>query len=314
MSALSRWFAPPQFLSMPAVGIEISDAFVRALSLVGTPDSLRVAWWAEEPLPPGSVAGGAVHHTDAVVGVLKKICAAHPFRFAHLSLPEQRAFLCEMSASAPSVAEARLAVRSHLEEEVPLRAEEALFDLALLGGEKWRVAAAPRAIVEEFIALCAAADIAPLSFDIEPCAIARAVVGARNRHKLLLVNCSEDDTGLYLAVSGIVRFALTVPLVIEKLEQVGTLAAEARRVLAFWEAHAERARHGDIEAVAACGRGAGDPAILSALSHELRIPVEKASVWENMFSAERSVPPIPERDSLRFAAAIGLALRSFSYV
>lgn len=314
MNTLSRWFAPPQYLLMPAAGIEVSDAFVRAIMLIGTPGNLRVAWWAEEPLPAGAVVGGAVHDAGAVARALTKIRVAHPFRFAHFSLPEQRAFLCEMGAPAASVAETRRAVGLHLEEEVPLRAEEALFDLAPLARGKWRVAAVPRATVEALGALSAEVSIAPLSFDVEPCAVVRAVVGVRNQHTLLIANFSEDDTGLYLVVSGMVRFALTVSLVVETPEHAAAVAAEARRVLGFWETHTERAMHGGAEAIVACGRGADDPAFLSALSHELHVPVEKASVWENACSAERSVPPISERDSLRFAAAIGLALRSFSYV
>lgn len=314
MNTLSRLFAPPRFLLMPAAGIEISDAFVRAIFLTGTPGNLRVAWWAEEPLPPGAVLGGVVHDTDAVARALKKIRTEHLFNFAHFSIPEQRAFLCEMSAPAESAAEARLAVELHLEEEVPLRAADALFDLAPVGKGRWRVAAVARSTVESFAVLCTKAAIAPLSFDIEPAAVARAAVGFRNRHALLVVNFSEDDTGLYIALSGAVRFALTVPSVVEKPEQVAALVAEAQRVRGFWEAHVDGAMKQRIEATVACGRGAGNPSVLSALSSALRLPVERASVWQNTFSVDEAVPPLPEGDSLRFATAIGLALRSFSYV
>lgn len=299
---------------MPAAGIEISDAFVRALFLAGTPGNLRVVWWAEEPLPPGAVSGGAVHREDAVVAALAKIRAEHSFNCAHFSLPEQRAFLFEVSVPAESADEARLAVELRLEEEVPLRAADALFDLSPVGDRRFRVAAALRATVESLAALALKSGIAPLSFDIEPAAVARAAVGARNRHALLIVNLSEDDTGLYVAVSGAVRFALTVPSVIERPEQVAALAAEAQRVRGFWEARTDASIPRHIEAAVACGRGAATPALLSSLSSALELPVERALVWQNALSVDEAVPPLPEEDSLRFAAAIGLALRSFSYV
>lgn len=314
MNTRPRLFAPPRFLLMPAAGIEISDAFVRALLLEGTPGNLRVAWWAEEPLPSGAVVGGVIHHEEAVVSVLAKIRAEHPFDCAHFSLPEQRAFLCEMDAAAESAAEARTAVGLHLEEEVPISAADALFDLAPLAKGRWRVATVPRATVEALEALCTKVGIAPLSFDAEPCAVARAAVGARNRHALLVIHLSEDDTGLYVAVSGAVRFALTVPSVIEQPEQVALLADEVRRVRGFWEAQNKGgiARH--IEAAVACGRGAGTPAVLAAFSSALALPVERALVWQNVLSVDEAVPPLPHGDSLRFATSIGLALRAFSYV
>src|SRR3989344_2913137 len=123
MNALSRLFAPPRFLAMPAPGIEISDAFVRALSFSGAPGNLRVAWWEETALPTGAVVGGVISDKKVVVEILKKIRNARHFNFAHLALPEQQAYLFEMSAPAVSLDEARAAIELRLEENVPVRAE-----------------------------------------------------------------------------------------------------------------------------------------------------------------------------------------------
>lgn len=324
MNALSRLFAPPRFLAMPAAGIEISDAFIRALSFSGTPDTLRVAWWEEEALPRGAVVGGAMSSKSVVIEALKKIRAKRKFDFAHISIPEQQSYLCEMSVPAASPEEARLAIELHLEEQVPIRAAEAVFDgvpdasarTPTVGASRpYRVAAAQKKIVEAYAEVCAEAGIAPLSFDTEPAAVARAVVGAREERAFIVAHLSEDDTGLYVVSAGAVRFASTVPLVLgEKSAEEITraFAGEAVRVREFWETHGND--HGKIQGVIACGCGAAFPHNLSTLSSSLRLSVVPAFVWQNAFATEDVVPPVPHDESLRFAVSIGLALRPFIYV
>lgn len=321
-STLYRLFTPPRFLTMPAAGIEISDAFVRALAFFGSPGALRVSWWQEESLPHGAMVGGAVSNKGAVIDVLKKIRAARKFNFAHISVPEQQLYLCEMSVPAASSEEARLAIELHLEEQVPIRATEAVFDsipdarTPTVGANRsYRVATAQKKIVEAYAGVCAEAGIAPLSFDTEPAAVARAAVGARDVRSLLVVNFSEDDTGLYVVSTGAVRFASTVPLIAGESvpeEIFRALTGEVARVREFWEVHGEA--HGKLQGVIACGRGAAFSHNLSALSSALRLPVVPAPVWQNAFAVEDAVPPIPHDESLRFAAPIGLALRPFVYV
>lgn len=322
---ISRLFAPPRFLAMPAPGIEISDAFVRALFFYGTPGNVRIAWWEEAALPAGAVVGGAISDKRAVVEVLKKMRIARRFNFAHIALPEQQAYLFEISVPAVSAEDARAAIEERLEEYVPMRAPEAVFDFdtarasrgSVVTERLFRVAVTQRRTSEMYVSVCAEAGIAPLSFDSEANAVARAVVGARDRRALLVVHLSEDDAGLYIASAGAVRFASTAPLSAEKLASDSAaeeaLASEAARVRAFWDEHrAGKSRM--IEGVVACGRGAALPRILSALSSALRLPVEPAVVWENALSIERAVPPMPRDESLRFAVPAGLALRPLSYV
>lgn len=324
MNALSRLFTPPRFLAMPAAGIEISDAFIRALSFAGTPGALRVAWWEEEVLPRGAVVGGAVGNKSVVIEALKKIRAAHKFDFAHISIPEQQSYLCEMSLPDASPEEARLAIELHLEEQVPIRAAEAVFDgipdvrarTPIVGANRsYRVAAAQKKIVEAYAEVCAGAGIAPLSFDTEPAAVARAVVGAREERAFIVAHLSEDDTGLYVVSDGAVRFASTIPLVCgeQVAEEIArAFAGEAVRVREFWETHGDA--HGKIQGVVACGRGAAFSRNLSALSSALHLSVVPASVWQNAFAVEEAVPPLPRDEALRFAVPIGLALRPFIYV
>lgn len=334
--ALYRLFAPPSFLAMPAVGVDIGDDAVRTLAFAGTPGRVRLSWWAEESLSAGAVAGGVLRNKDAVVDALKKVRAAHPFTFAALAIPEEQAYLFEIDAPALSRAEAHAAIELRLEEEVPLHVADAVFDCAPLaategaaaGTRRYSVAAVPRKVSEMYQEVCADAGIAPLSFDILPAAIVRAVVALHNHRTLLIANLTAGGAGFYIAASARARFASTLSLPVQKLtdaasarekdallphDALAALGAEARRVCEFWEARAS-AGASPVEAVVVCGAGAADERILSALTAETRLPVEAASVWQNAFSVESRVPPLAREDAIRFAGAVGLALRSFWYV
>lgn len=326
MNALRRLFTPPRFLAMPAAGIEISDACIRALALSGTPGALRVAWWAEEAFPHGAVVGGVLRDKGVIVSALKKIRAEHHFDFAHLAIPEQQSYVFEISVPASTREEARLAVELRLEENVPLRVTDAVFDItpipavsAVSSERSYGVAVVQRKIVELYLAACDAADIAPLSFGIEPVTVTRAVVSMRDRHTLLIANLSEDGAGFYVVMGHTVHFSSTVPLNAEQYTAstgdrvLHTLGTEAVRVRDFWNEHHEKSGQ-KIHGVIACGCGAVYPQVIAALSAALHVPVEQALVWRNAFSLERTVPPLSHDDSLRFAGAIGLALRSFLYV
>ena len=325
VNALMKLFTPPRFLAMPAPGIEISDAFVRALSFSGAPGNLRVAWWEETALPTGAVVGGVISDKKAVIEILKKMRSAHRFSFAHIALPEQQVYLFEMSAPVVSNEETHAAIELRLEEHVPVRSTEAVFDFDMQranagapGVERlFRVAVASRRTSEMYASVCEEAGIAPLSFDSEANAVARAGVGIHDPRAILVAHLSEDDTGLYIVSDGAVRFASTVPLSAEKLASdpaaQEALASEAARVCSFWEAHRDKKSRA-IESVVACGRGAAFPRILSALSSTLHITAEPALVWGNAFSLERTVPSLPRDESLRFSVPAGLALRSFIYV
>jgi len=309
-----RFFAPPTFLSIPAVGIEISDKFVRALEFKGTPGSLRIAWWQEESIPDGAVMGGVINKKAAVADALKKIRAEHKCLAAHFSITEQLSYLFEITVANNTLQDTRQAIGLRLEEEVPLKADDAIFDFTKISLNKYRAAAVPKKQADALVSVASEAGIAVLSIDTEPSAVARAVVGFHNKHSLMIVNSSEDDAGFYIAISGAVRFASTVPIPSSSLSDESSraaLAKEAARVREFWDEH--RGLDGAVQAIVVCGRGAENEEVLHSLS-SFGLPVETASVWQNAFSVDKGVPTISLKNSLRFAVASGLAMRPFSYV
>jgi Tfp pilus assembly PilM family ATPase len=287
----------------------------------GTPGSLKISWWEEESLKSGAVIGGVIVKKEEVSAVIKKIHNAHHCNSANFSIPEQQTFLFEIEIPADLNSDAGREIEKRLEEEVPIRSADAVFDFSKLSCVKnsigtclYKVAATLKKTSDVFVSSASDGGIAPFSFDTEPNAIARAVIGSKNKHTLLIINLSEDDTGFYMVVFGEVRFASTVPIPSFSLSEEAprnALAKEISRVLEFWNTHHNSSDK--VQAIVACGAGASDAKVISSIS-SVGIPIEAASVWQNAFKINERVPKISYKDSLRFAVAAGLALRPFSYV
>ena len=86
------------------------------------------------------------------------------------------------------------------------------------------------------------------------------------------------------------------------------LKDEAERQLRFWDRRREPEEPA-ISDVYLCGGDAHLKGFPESLSRDLGATVLRARVWENLFDLSRYVPPMSAHLTLRYATAIGLAMR-----
>lgn len=206
----------------------------------------------------------------------------------------------------------------------------------------------PRKVVDGYLTLFKTAGFQPLSFEIEGQAIARAVIGKGDNRTIMIVNFSETRTTMFIVSNGVVNFSSTIGLggatlttAIKKnynvsfaeaehlkrergfratrkdtdlffaiVNSLSVLRDEIGRLASYWRTHsANRGEEvGEIEHIILCGRDSGLDGFLEYFSLNLNLPVELANVWTNVCSFEDYIPPIPFSESLKYAAAVGLAL------
>lgn len=206
------------------------------------------------------------------------------------------------------------------------------------------ITAFPRATVEAYYEGLVGAGFMPLSFEIESQAAARAVLPQGTVGACMIVDFGETRTAIAVAQAGVVRFttslelaggALTAALksagvasgAIEQskndegiasgktqtllMPTIAKLRDEIQRHFMYWHTHGEAtgAAHLPIGQVFLCGGNANVRGLPEYLSTALRIPVARASVWQNAFPLQSHVPSIASNESLRYATVAGLALR-----
>ena len=239
-AGILKFFPPPRFLEMPAVGLDISDESLRCLYFGKHQGSVSLDFYKESLLPQGTIAEGYVNNPKEVTDVLRAMSKDFPTKFVRAALPDEKAFLFKVQIPRVPQGAIRQSVESVLEENVPISAADAVFDCALIHSSRESedhldigVAVLPSKVVSTYEEIIKAADLEPVSFTVKAQAIANSVIPRDEKRPYLIVNFEARKTGLYIASGGIVHFASTLDIggnaitsAIEKHFSVSTLEAE----------------------------------------------------------------------------------------
>ncbi len=240
VSALARAFPPPRYLTMPAVGLDLSDNQIKYVELLRTAWGIRLGRFGQASLPEGSILNGKIKEATSVVQTLQELNREHAFEFVHASLPAEYAyqFQTELPADTPPNQYATT-IEFSLKENVPIPPEELLFDYTILPGlvHKRHMAAVsvyPREIVEGYTSVLKDAGIQPLSFETESQADARSLVGAGTFETVMIVDIGRLSSELSIVHQGAPLFITTLEVsgnditnVVKRFMQVSFTEAEA---------------------------------------------------------------------------------------
>lgn len=352
-----RFFPPPAFLEMPAVGIEISSRFVRFAELRNKREGLVLGSYGEKKISENIISGGEIMDVPALQKVLSEFREEHRLSFVRASLPEQKGYIFTMELPRVRKKELRGSIALGLEDNVPLAGNEASFDYEVAScshAEKntffdTSVAVMPTETVARYADAFSGAFLTPVSFELEAHALSRALIRKNDCRSFLIVDIGATRTGVMVVHDGIVRFTATIPLGGETITEaiarglrvskeeavllkesygltrpyekgdllpiltqvVGTFRDEVMRHLTFWNTRSgreskESAR--EIEAIILSGGEANVPGLVDYLSGSLNLKVSLGNPWTNITSFESYIPELSQKDSLRYATALGLAL------
>lgn len=212
------------------------------------------------------------------------------------------------------------------------------------------VVAVPKDSILSHLSCFHEAGIEPMSFEIEAQAIARALIKTDDLKTTLIVDFGKSRTGLSIVSRGSVLFSATLPFggqydtnIVMQMEHVDESAAERlkratglakssgheelyamllshisvlrdeiSKYLSFWRTH-KKENDNDyppVEKILLCGGEANLPGLPEYLSATLDINVTIGNVWINAFSLNDYIPTLDQPNSLRYATAVGLALRA----
>lgn len=344
----------PQFLQLRGVGLNISDHSVKMIDLQEDDPGLVPDRFDVVDIPGGAVMEGDIKDPDAVSEVLRKLKHRHDLEQVRLSIPEENGYI--FNAEIPSVngrQQLKEAVSLRLEEEVPMPSDSVVFDFDLThrdddGTCYVTVSVLPEEIVGEYMQICQAADLHPLSFEIEAQTIARAVVPKDSESAVMIIDIGKSRTGIFIVDAGTVVYTSTLQVGGDHLteaiaeatdrsieeaetykqeqgfvrnskrrdefqalhEAADTFVDEAVRRFRYWHSNPTEVvrQSGQIEKVLLVGGNASVPGLADHISAELDVPVAVGDVWKNAFDINEHVPAVDFRHSLTYTAAIGLAL------
>tara|TARA_B100000508_G_scaffold97182_1_gene76128 strand:- start:4676 stop:5767 length:1092 start_codon:yes stop_codon:yes gene_type:complete len=222
LSALSRVLPPTPYLTMPCVGVDVSDTSLKYVSFTPNtrPGAVReLETYGDVPIPNGIVHRGQVNETKQLAAVFAEFRAKTRAEFVRVSLPEERAYLfeTEIKRNLP-LKEIRGLLEFRLEENVPIPSKEVLFDYTILPNDsndkvaKVAVAAYAKETIQKYYEACTSAGLRPLAFEVEAQAMARAVIPQDITGAVMLVDFGKTRTGIGIVYNGVLLYTSTVDL------------------------------------------------------------------------------------------------------
>jgi type IV pilus assembly protein PilM len=222
LSVLSRIFPPPTYLTMPSIGVDISDNSLKYVSFepISRPEKMRkLEQWGEITIPNGAVQRGQVNVPNQLASVLKEFKSETGAEFIRVSLPEEKAYLfeTEIKRNIP-LKEVRGLLEFRLEENVPISSKDVLFDYKILPGVdsdrvvKVAVAAYASKTVQKYYDACIEAGLRPLSFEVESQAIARSVIPKDISGAVMLVDFGKTRTGIGIVYNNTLLYTSTIDI------------------------------------------------------------------------------------------------------
>ncbi len=213
-SKFYQFFPPPEFLKMPAIGLDISDTTMRFVELIETHKGLVIGRFGERAIPRGIIESGEVKKPADLRTTLSEIKKQFGLEFVSVSLPEERAYFFDVHLPIIKYDEIRGALELELEEHIPLKVDEALFDYEIekevSTGIHTNVSAVPRSLIDGYLEAFSGTGITPTSFEVEAQSVARAIIPAGDKDSYMIVDFGKTRTGVTIVSNEMVQFTSTV--------------------------------------------------------------------------------------------------------
>ena len=215
------YFPPPRFLDMPFFGLDISPRAVRVVDLHREMGALHLGRFGERKLTE-LFSPETISKNSELKKVLKSLQREFNLQFIKASLPESSAYLFRTEVDSKLTNDEIISeIEMHLEENVPLGGEEAVFDYHVIKSSPTKteltVTVLPKAIIDNYANLFNECGLTALSFMFQPTAISRAVIPKKDKEAYIVVNLADTESGIFVVSDGAVQFTSTVSIGSENL-------------------------------------------------------------------------------------------------
>ncbi len=234
-SLFSRLFPIPSFFTLPIVGLDFSDSTIRFVKLKESHHGLLPSAYGEEVIPEGCVHGGKIIKEDEFISFLKDVQKKYKLTYIRLSIPESQVYSFTLSIDA-AVDNIRDAIELVLEDNIPLKVTETVFDYQVLSNDDKdivvQVVALSESIANGYLNAFTKSGLIPVSFELDGQAIARAAIAPGYKGTSMIVDFGANRTGITIVTNGTAVYTSTLDfggkaLVHSLIKELGLTEADA---------------------------------------------------------------------------------------
>jgi len=211
---LTRLFPAPQFLTIPSVGVDFSDSTMRLMKLTETIHGLLPTKFAEESIPEGCMKGGRIADETNFTAFLSAVRKEHKLKYVRVAIPESQTYSFTLTLDILAAEDIRGAIELVLEDNIPLKAIETVFDYSIMMQNDTHIVVQVVALAEvsaqSFSNCFLRAGLVPVSFELDGQAVARAVLKPKDKGSYMVVDFGANRTGITIVTSGTAVFTSTL--------------------------------------------------------------------------------------------------------
>jgi len=214
---LAAFFPPPEFLVMPAAGIDISDTSIKYLDAKYSSAGLVPRVFDSIRLNSGIIKNGVVTDISGLAGALRELRGQNDRRFANVSLPEELVYLYTLEVpTAHRHKDILQVVEFSLSEHVPILAGNAVFnyDIMRRRGDITEISVTvfPKNVIEGYKQAFEESGFEVKSFELEAQSVARSIIPVGSKGVSMTIDFGRTRTGITIALGQVPIFSTTVKI------------------------------------------------------------------------------------------------------
>ncbi len=215
---LKKLFYPPNYLTMLVAGVSIDNREIRYIEFFNKKGKLSLKNFGEISFPENTIKDGEILNKGAFIKALNDLKSKISADFIRVGIPEEQTYIFDTEIPKAAGSNIREAIEFKLEENVPLKVAEVIFEYEILKSQKpdehthSTVSVIPRNIIESFVEVFDTAGLSSIAFEVESRMVARSVIPRNNHQTLIVIDIKNDSTIMFAVIDGVVRFSSTVPI------------------------------------------------------------------------------------------------------
>jgi Tfp pilus assembly PilM family ATPase len=322
LKKFTKFFPVPKSLFFDFVGIDLSKNTVRVMQLQDSKFGKIPKKYREYKLAQKCglfEINPKYTECEELLDVLKNIKKDFKVNYANISIPEVRNYIYKIKVPSSVGKSLKNVIRYSIDDNVPISHTESLFDFFVINVNEDEievvVTVVKKEIIEKYNQIFESVGLKPISFEPETHAVTRGIISPKDKDQYLLINLDKSVSSLAVIKDGIVQYAQTLEL--ENIDfttsfnevEAKTLKENINKVLIYWATSGSNTHNEEIGHVYLVGENCYSIELLNYLEKSMALNVKFANVWANTFDLDEYIPEIHFKDSLKYATAIGLALK-----
>lgn len=320
-------FPLPNYLQFDPFAIDLSDKKIRVMKMEREGDFLVPMKFKEISVDEKIDLTDSAN-SEKLVNILKDIKKEFKMNHVLISIPEIESYIFQTQLPTEVVSDIYSAIKFNLEENVPIPADEAVFDYCILNKTtlekdkilKIVVTVFPKKAIDFYSNAFREAGLSIVSIDSESIATANSVIVDGDIEPYLSIRFLQNRVAVSIVERNIVQYDSSIPVSILEIlknpegENASELKSTLNKLLVFWFTNRDyNEEHKKIQTAILSGEHATDPAVQEFLENHLKINIQVANPWVNCIDLNKKIPVINKKDALNYVATIGLMLNKFKH-